>query len=39
MIFHIYSYAPAIRRMVEGHLVLPLSVRASIRYQKLVSAQ
>ena len=26
-----YFYAPAIRRMVEGHKVLPLSVRASLR--------
>jgi len=24
-------YAPAIQRMVEGHDVLPLSVRASVR--------
>ena len=26
-----HFYAPAIRRMVEGHLVLPPSVRASVR--------
>ena len=36
-------YAPAIRRMVKGHKVLPLSVRACVRacvrYQNLVYAQ
>jgi len=41
--FLLIFYAPAIPRMVEGHLVLPLSVRpsirASVRYQNLVSAQ